>query len=54
MTMYPPDAAQLLSTLRTGAWLDAQEFPPLSYTVPGLIPEGSVLLARLAETAPSR
>jgi RecA-family ATPase len=41
---YPPDADKLLSTLRTGAWLDAQEFPPLSYAVPGLIPEGSVLL----------
>jgi hypothetical protein len=41
---YPPDADKLLSTLRTGAWLDAQEFPPLSYAVPGLVPEGSVLL----------
>ena len=41
---YPPDADKLLSTLRNGAWLDAQEFPPLSYAVPGLIPEGSVLL----------
>ena len=41
---YPPDADQLLASLRTGAWLDAQEFPPLSYAVPGLIPEGSVLL----------
>jgi hypothetical protein len=41
---YPPDADQLLATLRDGAWLDAQEFPPLAYAVPGLIPEGSVLL----------
>jgi hypothetical protein len=41
---FPPDADRLLATLRTGAWLDAQEFPPLSYAVPGLIPEGSVLL----------
>jgi hypothetical protein len=41
---YPPDADKLLSTLRTGAWLDRQEFPPLVYAVPGLIPEGSVLL----------
>jgi len=41
---YPSDADQLLATLRTGAWLDAQEFPPLAYAVPGLIPEGSVLL----------
>jgi hypothetical protein len=41
---YPPDAAKLLATLRDGAWLDAQQFPPLTYAVPGLIPEGSVLL----------
>jgi hypothetical protein len=41
---YPPDADQLLATLHNGAWLDAQEFPPLAYAVPGLIPEGSVLL----------
>jgi hypothetical protein len=41
---YPPDADRLLSTLRTGAWLDAQVFPPLAYAVPGLVPEGSVLL----------
>jgi hypothetical protein len=41
---YPPDADKLLAALRTGTWLDAQEFPPLSYAVPGLVPEGSVLL----------
>jgi AAA domain len=41
---YPPDADKLLVGLRDGAWLDAQEFPPLTYAVPGLIPEGSVLL----------
>jgi hypothetical protein len=40
----PADADRLLATLRNGAWLDAQVFPPLSYAVPGLIPEGSVLL----------
>jgi hypothetical protein len=40
----PPDADRLLAGLRTGAWLDAQVFPPLTYAVPGLIPEGSVLL----------
>jgi AAA domain len=40
----PADADRLLATLRDGAWLDAQVFPPLSYAVPGLIPEGSVLL----------
>jgi AAA domain len=34
----------LLAGLRTGSWLDAQVFPPLSYVVPGLIPEGLSLL----------
>jgi hypothetical protein len=34
----------LLAGLRDGAWLDVQDFPPLTYAVPGLIPEGSVLL----------
>jgi hypothetical protein len=41
---YPADAERLLGELKNGAWLDAQVFPPLAYTVPGLIPEGSVLL----------
>jgi hypothetical protein len=41
---FPGDADRLLATLRNGAWLDAQVFPPLAYAVPGLIPEGSVLL----------
>jgi hypothetical protein len=36
--------SRLLARLRNGAWLDAQQFPPLAYTVPGVIPEGSVLL----------
>jgi hypothetical protein len=36
--------ARLLAGLRDGAWLDAQHFPPLAYTVAGVIPEGSVLL----------
>jgi hypothetical protein len=35
---------RLLAGLRDGAWLDAQQFPPLAYTVTGVIPEGSVLL----------
>jgi hypothetical protein len=35
---------RLLAGLRDGAWLDAQDFPPLAYAVPGVIPEGSVLL----------
>lgn len=37
----PPD---LLTELHDGAWLDAQTFPPLTYAVPGVIPEGSTLL----------
>lgn len=35
----------LWGRLRTGDWLDAQEFPPLSYAVPGIIPEGLGILA---------
>ena len=34
----------LLAKLRNGSWLDAQTFPPLEYHIPGLIPEGLVLL----------
>ncbi len=34
----------MLAGLRTGDWLDAQDFPPLRYAVPGLLPEGSTLL----------
>lgn len=33
-------AAQLLALVRDGAWLDAQDFPPTRWAVPGLIPEG--------------
>ena len=43
MTMFV-EPSELLATLRDGAWLDAQEFAPLAYAVPGVIPEGSVLL----------
>lgn len=35
----------LLAGLHNGAWLDAQEFDPLSFAVPGIIPEGLSLLA---------
>lgn len=35
----------LLASLRTGAWLDAQTFPPLSWVVPGLVPEGMTVMA---------
>lgn len=34
----------LLAGLRNGAWLDQQDFPPLRYAVPGIVPEGSTLL----------
>jgi hypothetical protein len=34
----------LLAGLRDGAWLDAQDFPPLRYAVPPILPEGSTLL----------
>jgi AAA domain len=34
----------LLAGLRNGAWLDRQDFPPLRYAVPGIVPEGSTLL----------
>jgi hypothetical protein len=34
----------LLTGMRDGAWLDAQEFPPHEYAVPGIIPEGFGLL----------
>lgn len=49
VTTSPPTAAvstevDLLAGLRTGTWLDAQQFPPLRYAVPGLIPEGFTLL----------
>lgn len=34
----------LLDGVRTGAWLDAQHFDPITYAVPGVIPEGLTLL----------
>lgn len=40
--MSPGD--RLLAQVKTGPWLDAQEFPPLQWAVPGLIPEGFGLL----------
>lgn len=35
--------SSLLDGLRTGEWLHAQNFPPIRWTVPGVIPEGSTL-----------
>ena len=39
-----PDGKELLAGMRNGTWLDSQEFAPLEYAVPGLLPEGVVLL----------
>ena len=40
----PPAPNPLLTHLRTGAWLDEQNFPPLRWVVPDVIPEGMSLL----------
>jgi AAA domain len=34
----------LLAGLHNGEWLDAQDFPPLRYAIPGLVPEGLSLI----------
>jgi AAA domain len=39
------DSAELLADIRDGKWLTGQEFPPLRYAVPGLLPEGLSVLA---------
>ena len=40
------ECEDILAGMRNGTWLDAQEFPPLEYAVPGIIPEGfGVLVA---------
>lgn len=41
MDEAPPS---LLGGMVSGDWLDAQDFPPLAYAVPGIIPEGFGLL----------
>lgn len=36
----------LLEHMRDGVWLDSQQFPPVEYAVPGIVPEGlSILVA---------
>lgn len=35
----------LLTGYRTGTWLDKQEFPPIKWAIPGLVPEGLTILA---------
>lgn len=39
-----PTNDDLLDGLRNGTWLDLQDFPPLRYAVPGLVPEGLSLM----------
>lgn len=41
---YAQDTDDPLVAMFNGAWLDAQEFPPLQFAVPGVIPEGFGLL----------
>jgi RecA-family ATPase len=43
--MLTEETEDLLAGMFNGAWLDTQEFPPLEYAVPGVIPEGFGLLA---------
>jgi hypothetical protein len=38
------DGSDPLAEMFNGSWLDGQEFPPLEYVVPGIIPEGFGLL----------
>lgn len=43
----PQDAGvvpSFLAGMVTGAWLDAQDFPPLEWSIPGVVPEGFGLL----------
>ncbi len=42
--VYPEEANDPLGAMFDGPWLDAQEFPPLEYAVPPIIPEGFGLL----------
>lgn len=41
--MTAVETAGLLDELRSGDWLHEQDFPPLRWAVPGIIPEGSSL-----------
>ena len=43
----------ILAGVRSGAWLDAQEFPPLEYSVPGIIAEGATLFVGSPKTGKS-
>jgi hypothetical protein len=48
-----PQPVSLLIGMFNGAWLDQQEFPPLEYAVPGIIPEGFGILAAPPKTGKS-
>ena len=43
----------LLRGIRSGSWLEAQQFSPLQYIVPGLLPEGLSLLVGAPKTGKS-
>jgi len=49
----PPERRSLLARIRSGAWLDAQTFAPLSWAVPGMVPEGFGLLTGPPKVAKS-
>lgn len=40
----PMDEPSMLAEMVSGKWLDAQQFPPLSYAVPGIVSEGFAVL----------
>lgn len=42
--IYAEETGDLLADMFNGAWLDTQNFPPLEYAMPGVIPEGFGLL----------
>lgn len=42
--MSAPDDIDPLQYIKSGTWLDDQDYPPLKFAVPGLIPEGFGLL----------
>lgn len=45
LSMLPQPDDTLLAELHSGAWLDDQQFAPLRYHVPGIVPEGLSVLA---------
>jgi AAA domain len=44
-SVIAPGDGDLLAGIRDGQWLDKQNFPPLRYAVPQLVPEGLSVLA---------